>query len=63
MSSGLLSYLPLTGLALWDSVGPKAAQFHSLEQLGTLLIGVQMFHVSPPLPLREAKPTELFSSE
>lgn len=54
MSSGLLSYLLPTGLAAWDPVGPKVPQLHSLEQLGTLFTGVQMVHVSPPLPLREA---------
>lgn len=63
MSSGLLSNLPLTRLAVWDPVGPKVPQFHSLQQLGTLLIGVQMFHFSPPLPLREDKPTELLRPE
>lgn len=63
MSSGVLSYLPLVGLAVWDPVGLKVPQFHSLEQQGTLLIGVQMFHVSPPLPLRDAEPTELLRSE
>lgn len=68
MSSGLLSYLPLTGLAVWDPVGPKVPQFHSLEQLGTMLTGVQMFHsdvsdVSPPLALREDEPIELLRSE
>lgn len=68
MSSSLLSYLPLIGLAVWDPVGPKVPQFHSLKQLGTLLTGVQMFHsdvpdVPPPLALREAEPTELLRPE
>lgn len=63
MSSGVLNYLPLIGLAVWAPVAFKVPQLHSLEQQGTLLIGVQMFHVSPPLPLRDAEPTELLRSE